>query len=132
MRAQVINLLSDLQQERGLSYLFIAHDLRVVEHISHRIAVMYLGRIVELAPASQLIRDPRHPYTVALKDSVPVADPHRALPPRPLEGEMPSPVEPPSGCHFHLRCPLAEEKCRRRSPELREIAEGHRVSCHLA
>lgn len=132
VRAQVINLLCDLQEERGLSYLFIAHDLRVVEHVSHRIAVMYLGRIVETAPASQLIHDPRHPYTVALKASVPLADPERALPPRPLEGEMPSPVEPPPGCHFHLRCPLAEDVCRIKAPELREIAAGHFVSCHLA
>jgi oligopeptide transport system ATP-binding protein len=132
VRAQVINLLSDLQAERGLSYLFIAHDLRVVEHISHRIAVMYLGRIVEIAPASQLIDDPRHPYTMALKASVPVADPRRALPPLPLEGEMPSPVKPPPGCHFHLRCPWAEENCRQVAPKLREIAEGHGVSCHLA
>jgi oligopeptide/dipeptide ABC transporter ATP-binding protein len=132
VRAQVINLLGDLQQERGLSYLFIAHDLRVVEQISHRIAVLYLGRIVESAPAPQLIHDPRHPYTIALKASVPVADPERARPPRPLEGEMPSPVHPPPGCHFHPRCPLAEAVCRSQAPRLREIAPGHLVSCHLA
>ncbi len=131
VRAQVINLLSDLQEERGLSYLFIAHDLRVVEHLSHRIAVMYLGRIVECAPAAELIGNPRHPYTEALKASVPVADPERAEPPRPLEGEMPSPVKPPPGCHFHLRCPLVEERCHQMAPELREVAPGHQVSCHL-
>jgi len=131
VRAQVINLLSDLQRERGLAYLFIAHDLRVVEHLSHRIAVMYLGRIVELAPARELIRRPRHPYTEALKAAVPVADPRRAEPPRPLEGEMPSPVEPPPGCHFHLRCPLAEPVCRSAAPQLREVASGHRAACHL-
>jgi len=131
VRAQVINLLSDLQEERGLSYLFIAHDLRVVEHLSHRIAVMYLGRIVETAPARELIADPRHPYTIALKAAVPVADPERRLPPRPLEGEMPSPVDPPPGCPFHLRCPLAEAVCRREAPLLREIAPGRLVSCHL-
>jgi len=131
VRAQVINLLSDLQQERGLAYLFIAHDLRVVEHLSHRIAVMYLGRFVETAPAAELAREPRHPYTIALKASIPSPDPGQALDFRPLEGEMPSPVEPPPGCHFHPRCPLAEEICRCTAPRLREIAEGHQVSCHL-
>ena len=131
IQAQVINLLMDLQQEFNLSYLFVAHDLAVVEHISHRIAVMYLGRIVEHTDKRTLFTDPRHPYTEALLSAVPIPDPRLRRKKIVLEGDVPSPISPPSGCHFHTRCPYAEERCRIEPPILREIAPGHQVACHL-
>jgi oligopeptide/dipeptide ABC transporter ATP-binding protein len=131
IQAQVINLLQDLQRERKLSYLFISHNLAVVEHISHRIAVMYLGRIVEYADTRSIFVRPQHPYTEALLSAVPVPDPSIKRTKRILEGDVPSPVHPPSGCHFHTRCPYAIARCKVESPALRETAPGHFVSCHL-
>ncbi|MBS0224529.1 MAG: dipeptide ABC transporter ATP-binding protein [Proteobacteria bacterium] len=131
IQAQVINLLQDLQRERKLSYLFISHNLAVVEHISHRIAVMYLGRIVEYADTRSIFIRPQHPYTEALLSAVPVPDPTIKREKRLLEGDVPSPVNPPTGCHFHTRCPYAVARCKVESPPLREIAPGHHVSCHL-
>ena len=132
IQAQVINLMADLQAERKLSYLFIAHDLAVVRHISRRIAVMYLGRIVETGPAARMVSAPLHPYTQALLAAVPVPDPKRARARRALpRGEVPSPIEPPKGCHFHPRCPFAVERCRVESPELRSVEAGRDVACHL-
>jgi peptide/nickel transport system ATP-binding protein len=131
VQAQVLNLLLDLQEEFGLAYLFISHDLGVVEHIGHRIAVMYLGRIVELAGRDALFAHPQHPYTEALIAAAPVPDP-RARRARPIvEGEVPSPINPPSGCAFHPRCPYAEARCREEAPALRPIADGRLVACHL-
>jgi oligopeptide/dipeptide ABC transporter ATP-binding protein len=131
VQAQVINLLADLQANFGVAYVFIAHDLAVVEHISHRVAVMYLGRIVELAERSALFANPQHPYTQALLSAVPVPDP-RGKPKRMiLQGEVPSPIKPPSGCHFHTRCPYAEARCRMETPLLREVSSGHFAACHL-
>jgi oligopeptide/dipeptide ABC transporter ATP-binding protein len=131
IQAQVINLLKDLQHERKLSYLFISHNLAVVEHISHRIAVMYLGRIVEQADTRSIFTSPQHPYTEALLSAVPVPDPAVKRQKRVLQGDVPSPVNPPSGCHFHTRCPYAVARCKVETPLLREIAPGHHVSCHL-
>jgi oligopeptide/dipeptide ABC transporter ATP-binding protein len=131
IQAQVINLLQDLQRERKLSYLFISHNLAVVEHISHRIAVMYLGRIVEHADTRTIFTKAQHPYTEALLAAVPVPDPAIKRQKRVLQGDVPSPVRPPPGCHFHTRCPYAVERCKVDSPPLREIAPGHFVSCHL-
>ena len=131
VQAQVINLLMDLQQQFKLSYLFIAHDLAVVEHISHRVAVMYLGRIVEIAPKRTIFTRPQHPYTEALLDAVPVPDPLVRKNRRVLTGDVPSPINPPSGCHFHTRCPYTEERCRVESPAMREVAPGQFVACHL-
>ena len=131
VQAQVINLMGDLQEEFGLSYLFIAHDLAVVQHISHRVAVMYLGRVVEIAEQKTLFSNPLHPYTEALLDSVPNPDPSRRRTSPVVGGEVPSPIDPPKGCHFHTRCPLAEERCRIEVPPLRAIAPGHRVACHV-
>jgi oligopeptide/dipeptide ABC transporter ATP-binding protein len=131
IQAQVINLLQDLQRERRLSYLFISHNLAVVEHISHRIAVMYLGRIVEQADTRSIFTRAQHPYTEALLAAVPVPDPAVKRQKRALQGDVPSPVNPPSGCHFHTRCPYAVARCKEEVPLLREIAPGHHVSCHL-
>ena len=131
IRAQVINLMMDLQREKHLSYLFIAHDLAVVEHISRRIAVMYLGKIVEHADKEVLFREPLHPYTEALLAAVPVPNPKLKRKKQVLRGDVPSPVAPPPGCAFHTRCPYAEARCRAEVPELREVRPGHWVSCHL-
>jgi peptide/nickel transport system ATP-binding protein/oligopeptide transport system ATP-binding protein len=131
IQAQVINLMVDLQRQQRLSYLFIAHDLAVVEHISHRIAVMYLGRIVELADKHTLFRRPLHPYTEALLAAVPIPDPRIKRKKQVLQGDVPSPVNPPSGCAFHPRCPRAMARCRQEAPALREIAPGNLVACHL-
>jgi oligopeptide transport system ATP-binding protein len=132
VQAQIINLLQDLQQERGIAYLFIAHDLTVVEHISRRVMVMYLGKIVELADAKAIVNSPRHPYTQALLSAVPVVDPQSRRQRLLLPGDVPSPIHPPPGCPFHPRCPLAEPLCQTVAPSLHEAAPGHRVSCHLA
>jgi peptide/nickel transport system ATP-binding protein/oligopeptide transport system ATP-binding protein len=131
VQAQVVNLLMDLQQEFKLSYLFIAHDLAVVEHISHRIAVMYLGRIVELTDTRSLFTSPQHPYTEALLSAVPVPDPTVKRTRIILKGDVPSPIRPPPGCHFHTRCPYAEARCRVESPPLQEVRPGHWAACHL-
>jgi len=132
IQAQVINLLIDLQQEFNLSYLFIAHDLAVVQHISHRIAVMYLGRVVELADKRTLFTSPLHPYTQALLSAVPIPDPAAKKTGRiVLTGDVPSPIKPPSGCHFHTRCPFAMDHCRVTTPAYREVRPEHWVACHL-
>lgn len=132
IQAQVINLLMDLQQKLGLTYLFIAHDLKVVEHISNRVAVMYLGKVVELADADELYRHPQHPYTKALLSAIPVPDPRKKDQRIILVGDVPSPINPPSGCHFHPRCPSAIGDCKVTCPSLRETRPRHDTSCLLA
>jgi oligopeptide transport system ATP-binding protein len=131
IQAQVINLLEDLQEKFRLTYLFIAHDLSVIEHISNRVAVMYLGRILEIAPARELYAAPRHPYTQALLSAVPIPDPSAKRERIRLEGDVPNPIDPPSGCHFHPRCPMAIPICTMQVPVPKELAPGHSVSCHL-
>jgi oligopeptide transport system ATP-binding protein len=131
VQAQVINLMMDLQDEYGLSYLFIAHDLAVVEHISHRVAVMYLGKIVELTDKTSLFTTPLHPYTEALLAAVPIPEPRIKKKRIILTGDVASPIKPPSGCRFHTRCPYAEEICRRIEPPMLDVRPGHAVACHL-
>ncbi len=131
IQAQVINLLMDLQQKLGLTYLFIAHDLKVVEHISNRVAVMYLGKVVEIASSDELYCHPQHPYTKALLSAIPVPDPHKKDQRIILTGDVPSPINPPSGCHFHPRCPSAVADCRLTRPVLKETRPAHETSCLL-
>ncbi len=131
VQAQVLNLMMDLQEKFGLAYLFISHDLGVVEHVANRVAVMYLGRIVEVAGKEQLFARPRHPYTRALISAAPLPDPKAKRERIVLEGDVPSPMNPPQGCHFHTRCPLAFERCRKEAPRLLPRDTGHAVSCHL-
>jgi oligopeptide/dipeptide ABC transporter ATP-binding protein len=132
VRAQVINLLQDLQQKTGVSYLFISHDLSVVEHIADCLIVMYLGRIVEIGRSADIWRQPAHPYTLALLAAAPVADPKlaRSRTKTVLQGELPSPLDPPKGCSFHARCPMAQERCRQERPMLRKLSGGGMVACH--
>ena len=131
VQAQVLNLLIDLQEEFGLAYLFVSHDLAVVEHIGHRVAVMYLGRIVELAGNADLFGNPLHPYSEALLAAAPVPDPELRRERMVLQGDVPSPMTPPPGCHFHTRCPYARERCRTETPQLLEVKPAHWVACHL-
>ena len=132
IQAQVINLLQDLQRDMNLTYIFISHDLSVVEHISDKVGVMYLGKLVEYAETEKLFSGPRHPYTEALMSAVPVADPEVKLERIPLAGEIPNPANPPSGCYFHTRCRYCKENCKEKAPEYREIEPGHFVACHYA
>ncbi|QAA31194.1 ABC transporter ATP-binding protein [Clostridium manihotivorum] len=131
IQSQIINLMTDLQQERGFSYLFISHDLSVVKHISHRVGVMYLGSMVELAPKKELYDNPLHPYTKALLSAVPVPDPTLKRDRILLKGDIPSPANPPSGCKFHTRCPYAMEKCSKQAPIYKNVGNEHWVACHL-
>jgi oligopeptide transport system ATP-binding protein len=131
IQAQVINLLEDLQKEFNLTYLFIAHDLSVVKHISDRVVVMYLGKMVELSKSKELYKNPLHPYTIALLSAIPVPDPTVKKARIILKGDVPSPVNPPSGCHFHTRCPKVQEICKQQDPEFKDIGNGHYVACHF-
>ena len=132
IQAQVINLLEDLQEQFHLTYLFIAHDLSVVKYISNRVAVMYLGKIAELARTEELFMNPKHPYTEALMSAVPIPDPAFKTEQITLKGDVPSPVNPPSGCTFHPRCSYAKDICKTRAPEYRNIGDEHFVTCHFA
>jgi len=131
VKAQIVNLLDDLQRELGLALLFISHDLAIVEHMTHRIAVMYLGKIVEVAPKKSIFAMPRHPYTRALLSAVPVPEPGAVQKRMILKGDVPSPINPPSGCRFHTRCPFAFDRCRTEEPQLRTFEAGHVAACHL-
>jgi oligopeptide/dipeptide ABC transporter ATP-binding protein len=131
VQAQIINLLQDLQDRLGLTYIVIAHDLTVVKHMSDRVAVMYLGRIVESAPTAELFREPRHPYTQALLSAIPLPDPSPRQRPRLLEGDVPNPADPPPGCHLQTRCPHVRERCRSEVPALADSGDGHAVACHF-
>ncbi|SHE14001.1 ABC transporter of dipeptides [Chlamydia abortus] len=131
IQAQIINLLSDLQETKGLTYLFISHDLSVVEHLCTHVAVMYLGSMVEQASREELFRNPLHPYTKALLSAVPIPDPVMRRERIVLKGDIPSPANPPSGCKFHTRCPMAVDQCKSEIPKYREVAPGHHVACHL-
>ncbi|PLW83717.1 peptide ABC transporter substrate-binding protein [Kineobactrum sediminis] len=131
IQSQILNLLIELQQEFGLSYLFIAHDLAVVKHVSDRVAVMYLGKIIETADSDTIYRAARHPYTKSLIEAIPVPDPHRKISRQVLSGDVPSPINPPHGCAFHPRCPEAQDQCRQKAPTLQALSEGHWGSCHL-
>ena len=132
VQAQVLNLLASLQRDLGLAILFVAHDLAVVEHISHRTAVMYLGKIVETGPTERVFHDPRHPYTQALLQAIPRPDPTQVLPGAPLQGEIPSPIAPPSGCRFRTRCPVAIDRCTTDEPAMTVFGTGHSAACHVA
>jgi oligopeptide/dipeptide ABC transporter ATP-binding protein len=132
VQAQVINLMIDLQKQLNLSYLFIAHDLAVVQHISHRVAVMYLGKVLEIADTESLFDRPQHPYTVALLDAAPIPDPTARRASVMLSGEVPSPIDPPSGCRFRTRCPLAFDRCSVEAPAMRQVGPKHHVACHLS
>ena len=131
IQAQILNLMQELKEKHGLTYIFISHNLSVVHHLCDRIAVMYLGNVVEIADKKQLFEDPRHPYTKALLDAIPVPDPERVTMSGELEGDVPSPLNPPSGCCFHTRCKFATERCGREKPALAEVGPGHQVACHL-
>ncbi len=132
IRAQILNLMIELQQEYNLTYLFVSHDLSVVEYIADRVAVMYVGKLVELAPTDELYRNPKHPYTEALLSSIPVADPRHKSDRIVLEGDVADPANPPGGCYFHPRCRYAQDRCKTESPKLQSIGENHTVACHFA
>ncbi|HIG40020.1 MAG TPA: ABC transporter ATP-binding protein [Gammaproteobacteria bacterium] len=131
IQSQILNLLNDLQKEFGLSYLFIAHDLAVVKHISDRIAIMYLGKIVETGEGQEIYHNPKHPYTRSLMSAIPVPDPHRKTLRQVLAGDVPSPINPPAGCTFHPRCPRVMDRCKHDAPQLITVRDGHAASCHL-
>lgn len=131
IQAQVLNLLMELKESFGLTYMFVAHDLSVVRHVSTRVAVMYLGKVVEVGPAAVFDSPPRHPYTEALLAAAPVADPHKVMAPPPVKGDVASPVNPPAGCRFHPRCPEAQDVCSREEPLLKQIEPEHLCACHF-